>query len=144
VTTISDYLTDDHRHCDAAFVDAERLVVASQWEDAAVQVAAFATAIALHFAREEELLFPAFETTTGSTTGPTAVMRLEHRQIEGLLASLQEAVARRDRNDSLGLFETLLMLMQQHNTKEENILYPMADGVLGAGSATLVEQMQAR
>ena len=76
------------------------------------------------------------------TTGPTAVMRMEHRQILQMLESLQDALARRDRNDCLGLTETLLMLMQQHNAKEENILYPMSDRVLGARAAGLVADMQ--
>jgi hypothetical protein len=142
MTTIAGLLTDDHRHCDESFVAVERLVVAGRWEEAGLQCGEFADAIGRHFAREEDLLFPAFEAATGMATGPTAVMRAEHQQIRQMLRSLQEALARRDRNDCLGLTETLLMLMQQHNAKEENILYPMSDRVLGARAADLVADMQ--
>jgi hemerythrin-like domain-containing protein len=96
-----------------------------------------------HFSREEEVLFPAFEAATGMTSGPTAVMRMEHRQIEQLMASLQEALDRRDRDEYLGVSETLLMLMQQHNAKEENILYPMADRSLAAAGDRVLERMRA-
>jgi hemerythrin-like domain-containing protein len=96
-----------------------------------------------HFAREEQVLFPAFEAATGMTSGPTAVMRMEHRQIEQLMASLQAALDRRDREEYLGVSETLLMLMQQHNAKEENILYPMADRSLAAAGDRVLERMRA-
>jgi iron-sulfur cluster repair protein YtfE (RIC family) len=40
---------------------------------------------------------------------------------------MNEALAARDRDQFLGLGETLMMLTQQHNMKEENILYPIMD-----------------
>ena len=142
MTTIAGYLTGDHRHCDESFLAAERLVMEGRWDEARLRCDEFADAIGRHFAREENLLFPAFEEVTGTTTGPTAVMRAEHQQIRQMLRSLQDALARRDRSDCLGLTETLLVLMQQHNAKEENILYPMTDRVLAARAARLVADMQ--
>jgi iron-sulfur cluster repair protein YtfE (RIC family) len=139
--TLSSFLTHDHRHCDKGFVDAERHVAEGRWPDAEGCLSAFVADMRRHFAREEEVLFPAFEAATGTTTGPTAVMRMEHRQIEQLMASLQDALAGRDREEYLGVSETLLMLLQQHNAKEENILYPMADRSLT--DAGLLERMRA-
>lgn len=72
-------------------------------------------------------MFPAFEAATGMTQGPTQVMRMEHRQMRGLMAQMQQAWAERDGEAFAGAAETLLILMQQHNMKEENILYPMCD-----------------
>ncbi|TRZ68118.1 MAG: hemerythrin domain-containing protein, partial [Rhodocyclaceae bacterium] len=37
--------------------------------------------------------------------------------------------------------ETLLILMQQHNMKEENILYPMCDQALAAQVEQLSERI---
>ena len=34
------------------------------------------------------------------------------------------------------------LLVQQHNAKEENILYPMADQALGAAAERLVRRLQ--
>ena len=144
MSTISSYLTSDHRHCDEAFVATERLVVDGRWESAGSHLAEFVDGVARHLACEEDLLFPAFEAATGSGAGPTTVMRMEHQQIRRLLDALRDALARRDREDYLGISETLLLLMQQHNAKEENILYPLADRVLHAESAGLVGRMQAR
>jgi iron-sulfur cluster repair protein YtfE (RIC family) len=55
------------------------------------------------------------------------VMRSEHGQMNELLAALAQAIASRDADAYLGYAETLLMLVRQHNIKEEQILYPMID-----------------
>lgn len=144
MTTIAGFLTDDHRHCDESFVAAEQLMAEGQWEEADRRYREFAAAMEHHFAREEELLFPAFEAATGMTAGPTLVMRNEHRQIRQAMAALREALGRRDRRDCLGITETLLLLMQQHNSKEENILYPMSDRALSERAEDLVAEMQGR
>jgi hemerythrin-like domain-containing protein len=144
MATIAGFLTDDHRHCDEVFVATEQLVASGHWDEARARCAEFADAIERHFAREEAVLFPAFEVATGMTSGPTAVMRMEHQQIRQMLASLREALVRHDRNDSLGITETLLLVIQQHNTKEENILYPMSDRALGERADDLIAEMQAR
>ncbi len=50
-----------------------------------------------------------------------------------LIAQMSEAVARQDSDTFAGAADTLLVLMQQHNLKEENILYPMCDRLLAGG-----------
>jgi hypothetical protein len=144
MTTIAAFLTDDHRACDDSLVAAERLIASRRWDEARASCDAFRVSVERHFAREEEVLFPAFEAATGMTSGPTAVMRSEHGQIRQALGSLQAALGRRDRNECLGIVETLVMLIQQHNAKEENVLYPMSDRALGAGAAALVTDMQGK
>jgi hemerythrin-like domain-containing protein len=96
-----------------------------------------------HLAMEEAVLFPAFEARTGMSMGPTEVMRSEHAQMRGLLQEMAGAVASADQNRYLGLSETLNMLMQQHNLKEENMLYPMSDQVLAADRDSLIHAMEA-
>lgn len=142
MATIAAFLTDDHRACDDSLVAAERLIASRSWDEARARCDAFRVAVERHFAREEEVLFPAFEAATGMTTGPTAVMRTEHRQIRQVLESLQAALGRRDRNECLGIVETLVMLIQQHNAKEENVLYPMSDRALGDRAAAVVAEMR--
>jgi hypothetical protein len=46
-----------------------------------------------HFAMEEEVLFPAFERTTGMVRGPTMVMRMEHTQMRALLDQIGGAAS---------------------------------------------------
>ena len=52
---------------------------------------------------------------------------MEHQQMRNLLARMSEAVSSGDREEILEVGETMMILMQQHNVKEEEILYPMAD-----------------
>jgi DUF438 domain-containing protein len=125
--TITEYLTAEHRGCDALFVEAEQAVSVREWERAREVSRRLFSSMALHFKVEEEVLFPAFEEATGLTSGPSTVMRIEHEQMRALLADMASALAESDGQGYLGAAETLLVMMQQHNMKEENILYPMTD-----------------
>lgn len=141
--SFAEFFTRDHGRCDGLFVDAETAVAQADWTRAAVAHAAFRRAMAHHFAMEESVLFPAFEAVTASTAGPTQVMRSEHAQMNGLFDAMDAALAARDGDAFLGQAETLLWLMRQHNLKEENILYPMADRVLSSQRAELLGRMAA-
>ncbi|MDP1529379.1 MAG: hemerythrin domain-containing protein [Rhodoferax sp.] len=143
MSTIVDFLGSDHRACDDLFASAEVAVAQKNWDSARSLFERFQTAMAHHLAMEEEVLFPAFEARTGMSSGPTQVMRMEHEQMRGLLQEMASAVTSADENRYLGLSETLNMLMQQHNLKEENMLYPMSDQVLGGERDGLIRSMEA-
>jgi iron-sulfur cluster repair protein YtfE (RIC family) len=138
--TISDYMTEDHQHCDSLFADTENAVCASDWASADACFADFMGDTLRHFSREEAVLFPEFEALTGMAGGPTQVMRDEHVQMRNALEGMAAAVARRDADAYLGMAETLLMLMRQHNMKEERILYPMIDQAVPE-TAAMVERL---
>lgn len=143
MSTIVDFLGNDHRACDDLFASAEDAVAQNNWDSARSLFERFQKAMAHHVTMEEEVLFPAFEARTGMSVGPTQVMRSEHEQMRGLLQEMAGAVASADQNRYLGLSETLNMLMQQHNMKEENMLYPMSDQVLGGERDGLIRAMEA-
>ncbi len=140
--TIRGLLGDHHRQCDELFAAIEQAVEAQAWDRAADGFAGFAKSMRQHFDAEEAILFPAFEARTGMTMGPTAVMRSEHAQIRELLEAAAEAIAVHDADEYSGYAETLHIMTQQHNMKEENVLYPMCDQHLEAQSAALVMQMR--
>lgn len=143
MNTISEYMGQGHQQCDEAFVAAENLVDAGNLTEALQRFKAFRDDMERHFAMEENVLFPAFESATGMRAGPTVVMRSEHQQMRGLFAEMDEALAAANADEYLGLSETLLMIMQQHNFKEEQILYMMADQALGADVEAVITRMQA-
>lgn len=143
MSTILDFLGSDHGACDDLFASAEAAVAQNNWDSARSLFERFQAAMAHHLAMEEEVLFPAFEARTGMSSGPTQVMRMEHEQMRGLLRDMAGAAAAADQHDFLGLSETLNMLMQQHNLKEENMLYPMSDQVLSADRDALIRNMEA-
>ena len=140
--TISDYLALDHRRCDDYFVAAEEFVTKENWDAATVCFGQFLSAMTHHFGMEEQVLFPAFERETGSAMGPTRMMRMEHEQMRELLTHMTSAVAAKDVDEYMGLSETLLIMLQQHNLKEEQMLYPMSDQAFGARGVEVVRQMK--
>jgi len=127
---IQDYMKRDHAACDDGFVDVEAAVVAKDWERATATWNRFEQSLRRHFRAEEEVLFPAIELHTGMAAGPTQVMRMDHDQIRALLGPLERALGDLDADEFLGLLHSLIVLIQQHNMKEEHVLYPMADQAL--------------
>ena len=142
--TIQEAMHDDHRRCDELFAQAEERIGGGDFAAGAPAFAAFTTALDRHLKLEEELLFPALEEKTGGPIGPTQMMRHEHEQMRQAVAAMRDALAAQDGSAFLGQSETLLILMQQHNFKEENILYPMMDRALAAEAPEYVAQVQAR
>ncbi len=132
MTALTAPLREHHTHCDDLFVVAETSVAEGDWEGAARSLEDFVAALEAHFQTEESVLFPAFENATGTSGGPTQVMRLEHAQMRDLCEQMRAALGVRAVEDFTGAAQTLLIHMQQHNMKEENILYPMCDQALGA------------
>ena len=143
MNNISSFLTSDHRACDEEFANLENAVALDNWEDSQVKLNKFITDLLHHFDMEEKVMFPKFEEVTGMTQGPTMIMRMEHDQMRQLLKDLQEDLEKKDRNHFFGVSESLMMLMQQHNMKEEQMLYSMADMRLGSHVEKVIEDMKA-
>jgi hemerythrin-like domain-containing protein len=99
-------------------------------------------ALAHHLAMEEHVLFPVLEGSRTAPAGPADTMRLEHEEIRELLAELSEALESRDRDAFLRRSETLRVLVQRHSLKEERVLYPLAEEVLGDSAAEVLKAMQ--
>jgi len=140
--TIREFMSDDHRHCDDLFALAEQAAADGSLSRARSAFGDFQMAMLRHFLGEEQTLFPAFEERTGMRMGPTQVMRMEHEQMRELMVAAVDALAQDDAESFLGQLETLLIMMQQHNMKEENVLYPMCDQHLAAEQDGLIERLQ--
>jgi len=142
MTTIRTFMSDDHRRCDDYFAEAEQALSKNNLEAARAAFGHFRTAVLTHFECEEKTLFPTFEAKTGMSMGPTQVMRMEHQQMRALFEDAQAAIESGDTDEYLGIAETLLIMMQQHNMKEENILYPMCDQHLSAELPAVLERLE--
>lgn len=135
MSTIRSLLAKHHDHCDELFASTEEAANADDWPLCAERLREFASALESHFIAEETLLFPAFEAATGMSGGPTTVMRGEHVQMRELVAALGQATHAGAADDFFGASETLVIFMEQHNRKEEGILYPMCDERIESPSA---------
>lgn len=140
--TLAAILTHDHRRCDECLATLEGSVQGGRWAEAQGAGDLFARALRAHLQAEEQVLFPAFERATGQRGGPTMMMRMEHDQMRGLLDALDAALRTKDAGTCMDLSDTLMVLIQQHNMKEEQVLYPMCDQVLAAGLDDLARQLQ--
>lgn len=139
---LRELLTDDHRHCDDLLAEAEKAAGNGDGAAALTALEEFRQAVLAHFGVEEEVLFPAFEVQTGITQGPTQVMRMEHVQMRSLMDLAVDAAKAGDLDEYLGQVETLVIMMQQHNMKEENVLYPMCDMHLVGQADALVGRIR--
>lgn len=142
MTSIPEFMTNKHRECDDFFTEAEAAVAKDDWSLALAKWQDFSKELAKHFSQEEEVLFPKFEQATGMTSGPTQVMRMEHQQMRTLVQDLDNALGAKEKDAYLGLSETLMVMMQQHNMKEEMMLYPMMAQNLADGEQ-IIEAFQA-
>jgi len=140
MSTIKEYLSDDHSRCDELFANMED-AVADSIDNSKDAYEVFAEATERHFQMEERVMFLEFETKTGMTQGPTEMMRQEHTQMRALLAEMGKAIDSKDKDKFFGNSETLMILMQQHNMKEEQMLYTMAQQHLSVESDRIVDMM---
>jgi hemerythrin-like domain-containing protein len=136
--SIAETLTADHRHCDRLLALAESAAGTGNWDMATAEARGFERAMEHHFRFEEQTLFPSLEAAAPMATGPTGVMRMEHRQMRQMLGDLLAATEARDQDECLGLLDTLHLAIQQHNAKEEAILYPLADRSLASDAQDLL------
>jgi hemerythrin-like domain-containing protein len=144
MSRITEAMSRDHAACDKRFSAAEAAAAEGDLARAASALAAFAAALERHFGIEEGELFPAFEQQTGMTAGPTEMMRIEHAEMRELLGQLRAALDAGDAAEFLGLADTLNVLMQQHNLKEEQVLYALLDETLGGEADSLLAALASR
>ena len=141
MTGIGEYMINHHKECDEVFARAEEAVGEADWARAQARFDAFTRQMDRHFDMEGNVLFPEFENKTGHAGGPTQVMRMEHDQMRVVMHEMRAALEAKDAEQYLGLSETFLVLIQQHNFKEEGILYNMIDEVLGDQGEKLLAQL---
>ena len=141
MSTIKDFLSADHTKCDELFAHMED-VASKSLSDAKEACLEFQQETERHFQMEERVMFLEFETKTGMTQGPTAMMRQEHTQMRGLMSQMCDAIDADNIDKFFGLSETLMILLQQHNMKEEQMLYPMAQQHLSAESEKIIQMME--
>jgi iron-sulfur cluster repair protein YtfE (RIC family) len=135
-------MTADHRVCDRLLADSEKAATGQNWSSVARSTADFGAAMERHFLREEEVIFPELEKASPQCQGPAHVMRLEHAQMRHQLADLAAAVQDRDPDRCLGILDTLHIFAQQHNAKEEAVLYPLADQYLSTNAPAIIERLE--
>jgi iron-sulfur cluster repair protein YtfE (RIC family) len=123
-TTIRQYFADDHDRLDGLF---QRFTAKGDPTESHAAFWEFKAGLERHIGWEEDILFPLFDAHAGiRDTGPTAVMREEHQQIKRFLETIATKLRAGDSATTVAEAE-LLEVLEAHNWKEENILYPGID-----------------
>ena len=141
--TLLEHMQAHHGRCDQLYADGEKFLLDEKIEEGLESIKSFLNEMERHFQMEETVLFPTFEEISGMRQGPTQVMRMEHQQMRNLLARMSEALSNGDGKEILEVGETMMILVQKHNVKEEGIIYPMADQHLVSYREELIERMDA-
>jgi hemerythrin-like domain-containing protein len=97
----------------------------------------------LHHAKEENIFFPMLATKGFSAQqGPVAVMLMEHAEGRNFVKGISDNISKYDNGDNSALkaiFTNMLgyaELLRNHISKENNILFRMADKVLSEADQT--------
>lgn len=136
------FLITDHKTCDGDFANFENAVYDGNMDAAKANFEKMAKEFEEHFSMEEKVLFPSFESKSGMSCGPTEVMRREHEQMRFNIGMIKKALESNNKSQLLGLCESFNILVQQHNSKEEQILYTMCEQVLANENDEIISKMQ--
>jgi DUF438 domain-containing protein len=139
--TINQFMTADHRACDEQFANLENIVDDGNFEIARMMFDEFREHMLHHFQMEEEVMFDEYNKNGQGHCNPTEVMIIEHDQMRNVFKEMSKAIDERDKNKFLGFSENLLFTMQQHNMKEEQMMYSLADESLD--SEDIINRMKA-
>ncbi|MBP9854167.1 MAG: hemerythrin domain-containing protein [Candidatus Omnitrophica bacterium] len=131
------YFSHDHDALDQFFVEFQHWKY-KDYSIAKEHFKQFKFGLQRHIVWEEEILFPIFEKKTGLINeGPTVVMRMEHQQIKNLLGLLHKKVQQQN-PDSDEEEQSLIRVLENHNDKEEGLLYPAIDQMMSLEERALV------
>lgn len=133
--SLADALTIEHHEIDAgieAFVaGSSDDTPVSQWAAPLVEAM---TALRRHIYLEEEIVFPRIR--SGAMLMPVLVMLREHGEIWRLMDDLERQLSAAGADEEPGRSELvaschrMLHLLEQHNQKEEPVIYPHVDADL--------------
>ncbi len=136
MTSITERLKTNHKFCDDKFHAFESAVENKHWEQSQTCWNQFVDAFENHIIFEEQILFPAFEKAANLSpdNGPTAVMRMEHKQFKESIKNIESLILAEDNDGLLDFADELMTQIQQHSMKEESIIYPLCDQHLSVSS----------
>jgi hemerythrin-like domain-containing protein len=141
--TPTQILSDEHRVIERVLTALERLIkrpvagALGDWQKAVDFFRTFADQC--HHFKEEKVLFPAMEEHgIPSEGGPIGMMLMEHEEGRSYVRAMSAAITLVESKDEAAIgsllrsAEAYIRLLREHIQKEDEILFPMADGVIPA------------
>ncbi len=132
--TVGRQLEHDHHRIDDSFAQFAKSLNESSIDRDAFDVAA--GALRHHIYVEETLHFPVLRAV--GLLAPVLVMMREHGEIWDLLDAIGQSLTAGNTDEAQRLWPQLSAVLEQHNAKEEQILYPAGDQKISAADAELI------
>ncbi|RAX51804.1 hypothetical protein CCY99_08365 [Helicobacter sp. 16-1353] len=139
---IREYMINEHRECDEILSQLEDAVISGDWGNVGAKFNEFRDECERHFLEEEQVMFVEFEAKIGIADGPTKVMTMEHNMVRETLKEMQTALESSNKDRMLGLIESVMLILQQHNMKEEQMLYNMVQMHLSDKNDEIINRMK--
>lgn len=100
-----------------------------------IDVTTFISELDPHSVREEGVLFPMLGAYIGTTSGPIAAMEYEHEQAKSLISDFRakaeiSQLSTEEMKNLSEIVKNAYDVLIQHFSKEENVLFPMAERML--------------
>lgn len=125
---ITQYFSADHDRLDVIYAGFKKAYGQKDFVQARSYFDLFKHGLLRHIGWEEKVLFPIFERQSGMTGfGPTEVMRQEHIIVCKHLETIDLNLDNKDK--CLESCAGLEQLLEDHNHKEESMLYPACDNI---------------
>ena len=126
------WLEHEHSLYEDLLSQCQDAVEIEDWRTVDLLFKEMVTSLKRHMALEEEVLYPAYETTPHAPQGPTQALRAEHDRIVGLIMDMNQVIKSRGSEHVLECLLHLETQMIKHHEKEEDIFLPMASHILDA------------
>ncbi len=143
-TGLSAFFEQDHRDCDARWADVEELLDTAGYRSGTAGLAEIRNRVCGGTWRwkRKSCSRPLNRLPAWVAAGRPRSCAWSIKQMRGLLDQIGAAMESGDAEQAMDIGDTLLMLVQQHNIKEEGMLYPMAENVLAGSWPKLVELLE--
>jgi iron-sulfur cluster repair protein YtfE (RIC family) len=135
-SSVHSFFTWDHHRLDGVLDAVEKLVDEGDLERAQRAFCHYDRGMRRHMRIEEEVVFLlyAFE-RTGEAKGPVQLMREEHAVIQGFIEEMGTSLTRQDTRAFRAARDALGRFLPEHHLREEQMLYPLLDSLLGTDEA---------
>lgn len=133
---LSEALEREHREVDDGLLAFRAGLDEGEWRRDGLSSAS--VELRRHIYLEEEFLFP--ELRAAGLVAPVMVMVREHGEIWRALDDIDAAIQGGDLDAARLVCDALLETLSGHNVKEETILYPASDEVLGPDEASRLRE----
>jgi hemerythrin-like domain-containing protein len=138
----SNWLLHDHSEFEELLAECQTAIDEEDWETSYSYFETLVAQLKSHMAMEEEVLYPAYESTPEFPQEPVIALREEHDRIVELVRDLHKVFRTRNSEHVLISLISLENIMVRHHEKEECVFLPMAGYLLKSKSQELKQQLQ--